>query len=235
MENKAFIELIHSKGLEILRKSYNVTEREIEPELRSINIGGRIFNVRQFEIEGVGNLTTMECTNLDNWNLTTFIISPYFKNIPLFTSDFILSGENREFLNEIYNLVPEQNELYADIVSRYKSNMESCKLENLPTKSCWYDDIRPAFVHKKGTADDDNAILSLFEENIKTFVETENSSPALVSAEEKASKWKCVFEYARKLVEDGGVSTDVFKQVIGEEKTKKFFYDVFFATNKYLD
>ena len=45
--------------------------------------------------------------------------------------------------------------------------------------------------------------------------------------------WNCNYEYARRLVDDGGVSTNLFVESLGEERTKRFFYSVFFAPDRY--
>jgi hypothetical protein len=37
-------------------------------------------------------------------------------------------------------------------------------------------------------------------------------------------------EYTDGLIEKGGISTDVFKNSLGDEETKKFFDSVFFGT-----
>lgn len=233
MNSKASIDRILNKGIEILRSAYGVYERRVDPAFASLNVGGRIFDVRQYEVAGVGNLTTMQCVNMENWCMATFILSPYYKNIPLFTSDFIFDGDNRQCVSEIYSLVAEQPERYAAIVGRFKSNMDACALEDVPCPPSWYDAVRPAYVIKKGAAGDDEAIFDLFERNVRTFVAAEQSEPFLPSTEARIAQWRCIYDHAARLISEGGVSTNMFKMILGEEKTKQFFFEVFFAPERF--
>lgn len=50
----------------------------------------------RYDIKGVGNLLTMTCK----------------KNLPLLSSDYVYSGENRYFLLEIYDLSVRHDELF---------------------------------------------------------------------------------------------------------------------------
>ena len=46
-------------------------------------------------------------------------------------------------------------------------------------------------------------------------------------------KWQKTQDYTNNLVDSGGVSTDVFKAVLGADKTKEFFNCIFFAPALY--
>lgn len=106
-------------------------------------------------------------------------------------------------------------------------------LPDMPVKECWYDDIRPVCTAKVTTPNQDEEILSIFTDNLKTFIEMEKSSPLLTASEYQA-KWRKTQAYTDGLVDNGGVSTDVFKAVMGPEKTKEFFNTVFFAPALYI-
>ena len=80
--------------------------------------------------------------------------------------------------------------------------------------------------------ENDDEIFELFMSNLETFIEMEKASPLLDENQYKA-KWSKNYEYARSLVEDGGVSTDLFVKSLGADKTKEFFYSIFFAPDKY--
>jgi hypothetical protein len=52
----------------------------------------------------------------------------------------------------------------------------------------------------------------------------------LLTTEERKLKWKITQDYTDGLVDNGGVSTNVFKAVMGSDATKEFFNKVFFGT-----
>lgn len=102
----------------------------------------------------------------------------------------------------------------------------------MPLRPCWYDDIRPVVIAKQAAPDDDDLIIRQFLKNLDTFIEMEKNSPVL-DEEARSEKWKCNYEYARRLVDDGGVSTELFLESLGADRTKRFFYSVFFAPDRY--
>jgi hypothetical protein len=83
-------------------------------------------------------------------------------------------------------------------------------------------------LHKTGKTADEQ-FEKLFCDTLRCYMEMASELPVL-SADEKAEKLALTLEYTDSLISKGGVSTDVFKKVLGEEKTKKFFGKVFFGT-----
>ena len=55
----------------------------------------------------------------------------------------------------------------------------------------------------------------------------------VLTPEEQAAKLALTQEYSDNLISKGGVSTDVFKKQLGEEKTRDFFDKVFFGTERH--
>ena len=232
-ENQQFIRDIHETGLQILKEHCSVTEREVPEMFRTLNAGDMEFQIRQFHVDGIGNLTLMKTDTSEHIMMTTFIISPFCRDIPLFTSDYILQSDRLAVLNEVYALMCEKGSAYEKAVQQFRENMERCPLEQIPVNPEWYDDIRPTFAYRKGTQANKPEIMKLFTENLHTLLACAEELPLLQTKEEKQQKWNCVYEYATKPVEMGGISTNVFKQTLGEEKTKEFFYQVFFGTALY--
>ncbi len=219
-------------GLAMLREVYRVTEIDTG-SLESFVVAGRYHEVKQYEIEGVGNLLVMTNPREGAMQMDTFTITPYYKNLPLFTTDYMYFEDKRMFLNEIYDLVEEKDALYQEYIARFAANCAAvADLENMPMKPCWYDDIRPVFAGKIAAPTEDERICELFLQNLATFIEMEQRSPLLPPGK-RQGKWRKNFEYARALVEDGGVSTDLFVQSLGADETKRFFYAVFFAPYRY--
>ncbi|MBQ0037279.1 MAG: hypothetical protein KBS74_01255 [Clostridiales bacterium] len=219
-------------GLAMLREAYRVTEIDTG-SLENFVVAGRYHAVKQYEIEGVGNLLVMTNPREGAMQMDTFTITPYYKNLPLFTTDYMYFEDKRMFLNEIYDLVEEQDALYREYIAKFAENCAAvADLENMPMKPCWYDDIRPVFAGKTAAPEEDDRICELFLKNLATFIEMEQNTP-LLPPEKRQGKWLQNFNYARALVEDGGVSTDLFVQSLGADETKRFFYSVFFAPYRY--
>ncbi len=231
-KNMKMIERRINLGLSMLRQYYRVTETDTGA-LESFVVAERFHAVRQYEIEGVGNLLVMTNPKEGAMQMDTFTITPYYKNLPLFTTDYMYFEDKRMFLNEIYDLVEEKDVLYREYIGRFSENCALvADLEDMPMKKCWYDSIRPVVAAKIASVQDDDRILELFLKNLSTFIEMEQNTP-LLSPEKRSGKWQKNYDYARALVEDGGVSTDLFVQSLGADETKRFFYSVFFAPFRY--
>ena len=230
--NMNMIERRINAGLSMLRQYYRVTETDTGA-LGNFVVAGRFHAVRQYEIEGVGNLLVMTNPKEGPMQMDTFTITPYYKNLPLFTTDYMYFEDKRMFLNEIYDLVEEKDGLYREYIGRFAENCALVNdLENMPMKKCWYDSIRPVVAAKVAPPEEDERIFDLFLKNLSTFIEMERKT-LLLPQDKRMGKWQKNYEYARALVEDGGVSTDLFVQSLGADETKRFFYTVFFAPYRY--
>ena len=221
-------------GLAMLRENYEVKEIPVGI-FESFSVAERRHIVRQFEISGVGNLLVMTNPEEGKMQMDTFTITPYYKNLPLFTTDYMYFEDRRMFLNEIYDLVEYKDALYESYISQFADNCAKyAGFEDMPMRECWYDSIRPVVIAKITKPEDDEEILRLFLENLATFIQMEQASP-LLNPVQRRQKWEKNYQYARSLVEDGGVSTELFVQSLGAENTKKFFYSVFFAPDRYRE
>ena len=232
--NMKCIERRMSAGLERLRRDYELIESDIG-ELERFTVDSRVHAVRRFEVKGVGNLVCMTNPEPGAMQMDSFVLTPYCKNLPLFTSDYMYFGEKRGMLNEIYSLVAYEDELYTSYIERFAENCRRYEyLPEMPLRPCWYDSIRPVVIARSTGPEDDDAIFELFMSNLEIFIEMEKASPRLEGGALKA-KWEKNYGYARALVEDGGVSTELFVKSLGEEKTKEFFYSVFFGPDNFRE
>ena len=74
----------------------------------------------------------------------------------------------------------------------------------------------------------DEFALRRFLEALQLFIDMEQNTPAL-SGEDLKRKWQLNKDYADRLIDEGGVSTDLFTEALGAENTRRFFDEVFFA------
>ena len=220
-------------GLALLRRYYEVQEQPVDAVLANPVIGGRPHHARRFDIRGVGNLLAMTVTEAEENQLSSFVIMPYFKNLPLFSTDYVYSGERRFFLLEIYDLSVVQDDVFKAGIERFKAfGAEMTDMPDIPTRPAWYDDIRPVCHAKAPAADQDELAIERFLAFLQLFVDMEQASPALIG-DALAEKWRKNKEYADRLIDEGGVSTDLFTAALGAENTRRFFHEVFFGADCY--
>ncbi|MBR0307870.1 MAG: bilin reductase, partial [Mogibacterium sp.] len=108
-------------GLALLRKYYEVEEQPVDAVLANPVIGGRPHHARRFDIDGVGNLLVMTVTEAEENQLSSFVIMPYFKNLPLFSTDYVYSGEKRFFLLEIYDLSVRHDGIFEAGIESFRA------------------------------------------------------------------------------------------------------------------
>ena len=77
--------------------------------------------MRNVDIGGVGNLLVMTVTEAEENQLNSFVIMPYSKNLPLFSTDYVYSGDKRFFLLEIYDLSVAHDEIYDRGIEAFRA------------------------------------------------------------------------------------------------------------------
>ena len=233
VENARLIEARIDAGLERLKQHYRVVECRVDPVLANPVVGGRPHRARRFDIEGVGNLLAMTVTEAEENQLSSFVITPYSKDLPLFSTDYVYSGARRFFLVEAYDLCIGHGAAYDGLIGALSTLGEAWDdMPDFPTRPCWYDDIRPVCIAKAPGAGQDDLAAGRFLDALDLFIDTERSMPALDDGD-RMRKWQLNKDYADRLVDEGGVSTDLFTQALGAENTRRFFDEVFFAPSLY--
>ena len=228
-ENAQMIDARIAAGLSLLSEHYAVREQPVDGTLANPVIGGRPHHARRFDIEGVGNLLVMTVKNADENQLSTFVITPYAKDVPVFSTDYVYSGDRRFFLIELYDLVVNHDEAYRKSIESFSALAASWDdMPDFPVQPCWYDDIRPVCIAKAPSREQDELALRRFLEALELFIAAEREAPTLAGANLKR-KWQLNKDYADRLIDEGGVSTDLFTEALGAENTRRFFDEVFFA------
>lgn len=103
MKSMADIDRRTNAGIERLKEDYELKELDVG-DLEEIPVHGDIYKVKQYEIVGVGNLLVMKSSMPGEMQMDTFTLTPYFKNLPLFTTDYMYIGEKRMFLYKTFDL-----------------------------------------------------------------------------------------------------------------------------------
>ena len=238
-KNNKEIDTLIGNGLDQIAEHYTVTEcdPEKEPdrytdEFKDLRFYGLMkFHTDQYKIEGLGNLSVMRA-NMGFMQMLSFMITPYEKNVPLCTLDFMYIFGNRKSYIEFYDLVGStETDEYKIVLSQLGGLKELCAdVEELPVSENWYDDLLSVVLHKQ--LKDDTRNIELFGTALGMYL---NASDLLSesSGTDKAAQYTNTKAYSDGLIEKGGVSTDVFKKALGEDKTREFFDKVFFGSALY--
>lgn len=232
--NIASLERRLEVGLALLEEHYQLEPVEVDPVMVRMEIGGRPHEVAQYNIKGVGNLLLMTVKDSDQAQLGSFVLTPYEKNLPLLSSDYVFTGEKRFFLIEVYALAAYQDDAWQRTIQRFADIRDSySEWTDMPTRPCWYDEIRPVLLSKVYGPDRDEQAIQIFLEALEAFIAAEQDVPDFPNDTARQAKWQANSDYADALIDQGGVSTQLFTAAIGTENTRRFFREVFFAPDAY--
>ena len=215
--------------LEELNKHYTLTA--LDPgKYKNLKLYGIIkFNVQQYEVEGLGNLSIMR-VNMGAMQIATAVITPQSKNLPLLSIDYLYVLSNRKAYLEYYDVVKEKDVQYMQLMDALNAAVANYEhLEDFKPSEAWYDSLLTAASFKSATSEADADLINMLADSLRVYLEHSKKIPAL-SEEDCAEKLAITTAYTNGLIEHGGVSTDIFKKQLGIEETRKFFDNVFFGT-----
>ena len=166
--------------------------------------------------------------------MVSFMITPFEKEVPLCTLDFMYIFGNRKSYVEFYDLAGNPDaESYAAVLDSLRTmTTRYTDVEELAIEPHWYDDLLSVSMHKQLNKDQEQLNQEIFYDALRTYI-TVSKEIEKSSSETAAAQLAATQDYSDGLIEKGGVSTDVFKKAIGEEKTRDFFDSVFFGTAAY--
>lgn len=218
--------------LDLISEYYTVTPIDAG-EYSSLNIMGMfIFDVQQYKVEGYGNLSIMKTDGQQQ--MFTIVLTPYNKELPLISTDYMYNGEGRINYVEFYEVCADaDNSEYKQVLDKLSvlSDRYSGLMNTTPSTG-WYDDIRPFGLYKMTDRSADDEAENMLADSFRITLESSLNLPELTDGQ-KSAKRTAVQQYSDNLVDKGGVSTDMFKTAMGAEKTKDFFNNVFFGTAKF--
>ena len=189
------------------------------------------FHPQKYRIQELGNLFTMTM-NMGIMQMMSFIITPFERDMPMISLDFIfLPGRSKAYA-EFYDLTASPDSPHYIDVTRKMSEIcgRYTHISDISQNAApWYSDIRKIFMLKESS---DKAVIDvLFQDVVSTYIEVSRTLP-LLSPDEQLSKRLIVKDYCEKLARNGGASTNIFKEHFGEEYTLQFFTDVMFGCNR---
>ncbi len=191
-------------------------------EMSTLKANGMTFSVRAYHAKGLGHVSVMRAKGFFGlMKMDTLIINPTERDLPLYSYDRIFAAGNDTLIVELYDTTLEtfdQGVMQA-IAGEYADLAERDPGEH------WYDSIKLSAsiskkAKKKQTRRADALTLAHFDAYITAKV------PKVSDPSVKNEK---TLTYVNGLLTQGGPSTDVFKKVLGEEKTSELFHRVLFG------
>ena len=212
-----------------LRENYTLTPLDAG-EYEEIKLYGIMkFKVEQYTIEDLGNLSVMRI-NMGVMQMSSIVITPKDKNLPLMSADYIYLLTNRKAYLEFYDLVKEKDDTYHTLLTNLSDIQKKYDyLNNLEISPAWYEHLLSVASYKACNVNSDKDIEAMLMNSLEAYIQHSKQLP-LLSEEEKQEKLTLTVNYTDGLITYGGISTDVFKNTLGPEVTKDFFDSVFFGT-----
>ena len=230
--NTSVMEKDIQASLDLISQYYKLTPVETG-KYGKMNIMNMIqFDVFQYDIEGIGNLSIMKAEGMAQ--MTTYVLTPYDKDLPLVSLDFMYNEDQRISYVEYYDLTENKESAeYQSILAKLGTLSEKYTgLADTQVSSAWYDDLRTVGLFKASDYRSDETTSQMLLDSIQLTLESAKSAHNL-NEEEKAVKLALNQQYADNLVDIGGVATNMFKMAMGPDVTKDFFNSVFFGTYRY--
>lgn len=233
----AVIALFAAKNMKAMNNTLDIVKDQLSQcgtltrqnhEYEKIKLYGILsFDVEKYTLEGVGNVSVMT-TNMGFMQMGTLVVTPMEKDVPLLSTDFMYMFGNRKYIMEMDNIMVNDDDAYRakcqagnDLIATYTN------LEEYPGEPSWLDEVQDVLARKQSK--DTAAMDKMVADVTGYYVNWVKEAPAL-SAEEVPAKVAAAKAYSDKLIDLGGLSTNVFKQALGEDVTRDFFDTVFFGT-----
>ena len=213
--------------INLIKSKYSLKSIDIG-EFKKLTAYGVIsFNSEIYHIKDLGILSILT-SNLGFMQLFTLQIVPFEKDLPLLTVDIMYMFNKRIFVIEIYDLMLDNKNAeyksFLNQVEEVKKNFS--EFENFKTKENWYTQLLSGLLSKKYTIKDEQKFVELLNKITTMFIEYSIKEKKIENLEKKVA---LVEGFGNKLVDKGGISTDMFKRLFGVDRTRKFLGNVLFG------
>ena len=143
------------------------------------------FNVNQYELENVGNVSIMT-VNMGVMQMGTLVVAPYDKDVPVLSTDFMYMLANRKYIMEMDNTVIDSGEAYQAKCKEGNQLIATFSdLAEYPGKPSWLDEVQDVLARKQSK--DTSRLDTLVTEVSRFYVDWLKEAPQL-TAEERAEK-----------------------------------------------
>ena len=226
--SKAFDKTLEN-GLNVIKKYAKLEEIDLG-EYKKITIMKVLpFYTKAYNIENLGYLSIFY-GKFGAMQLFCFLFSPFEKDFPILTIDYIYILKKRQALLETYNAtLSEDNDAYKSFVSEFEKLKEVySELKDWVMSPKWEDERIVVNMRKEGNDSQEDKFTSLFEDVINTYFKNIIKMPQL-SEDEKKKKNQLIKEFSDLLVKNGGVVINFLKTSLKQDVLNKLFGEVFFG------
>lgn len=215
------------KTLQILRKHFQITEKNAgDYAVQKVN--GMTFRIRAYEIIGIGHLSLMQADGMFGlMKMDTAILTPVYKDAPLFSYDRIKALGNDTFILEFYNTMLDESVgnyiNYMNALERAKEQVSDIPEHDLGKH--WYDSIKLAASSSKKTRKCGARLDEQYQRVLGIYMEMLKCAPDV----EPTAKTAKSYAYVDGLFTNGGPSTDAFVKAIGVQRAREMFETIIFG------
>ena len=236
--NSYMMDVEAEKVLDILSQYYTVTPLDAG-EFAAISMAAPLapgmiinmdFEVQQYEVEGYGNLSIMKTDGVQQ--MSTIVLTPFNKDLPLISTDYMFNGESMISYIEFYGLGIDGDENMPVFDSLRTLRGKYAQYTDTAPSPGWFDEVRTMGLFKVTGYQDVDAMNQMLYDSITMTMDASMNAPVL-NAEQYAAKYTLVQNYVDNLIANPGVSTAIFNMCLGADTTRTFFNDVFFGTGLY--
>lgn len=198
------------------------------PEFNKLKISVIKLNVSHYKIDGFGSFCLLEGKGmLSLVKMKTIVLLPLSKKYPMLSLERMKMGKKNIFIAELYDFNGEEDQQFS--FNKYQERLKD--LPNHKTDPCWYESLYacPA-IYKDGSKKDNQLFDDISNELLKDYLDMARNALVLDDNESQSYK-NNVSMYRERLLNEGGVSTNMFIKYLGKERTRQFFEKVMFPTN----
>ena len=216
-------------GLETIKNYAKLEEVDIGEFKKIMLMKVLPFYTTAYNIENIGYISILY-SNLGAMQLFCFILSPFERDFPILTIDYIHIFGTRKALLETYNAtLNKDNEPYKTFVSDIENlKKKYSELKDWEMDPQWTDSRLVANMRKDGNDSEDDEFNSIFSDVIDVYMKNIVNMPQL-NEEDKKNKNILIKEFSELLVKNGGVAVNFFKRTMSEDEVNKIFVEIFFG------
>ena len=220
-------------GIKVIKKYAKLEKVDLGEKEKIMIMKVLPFYTIAYNIENIGYLSLLT-GNFGAMQFFCFILSPFEKDFPILTIDYIYIFGKRQVLLETYNAtLSKDSDAYKNFINDFEnvkkkySDLKDWKMSPQST-----DERLVINVRKEGNDSEEDKFISIFSDVIDIYMKNIMNMPQL-GEEDKKKKNELIKEFSEQLVKNGGVAVNSFKTSMNEDEVNKLFGEVFFGYDSY--
>ncbi len=210
--------------LKELSNKWTVSERDTSP-YHTLKKSGMKFTISAYEIKGFGSMSVIDMSAmLGLMKMESFVLTAEYKDLPLFSGDYIQAMGKCTLLEEFYDTMidplPEADAaVYRQVRAKYAD------LPLYGTEPHWYDSIRYDFTLGASDKSLKDKKESITADYLTAYLKHASHAPAADPVQKKAKTQA----YVDGLFANGGPAVNQFKKLFGEAAACDIFENYVFS------